>query len=86
MPDEIINNEVEKVVITYKDRLSRVDFDLISYLFKEYRTDIVVISEIGSTEQDTKGVFHDIECMLRYYSMKMYSKRRNKSIEVWYDN
>lgn len=86
MPDEIINNEVEKVVITYKDRLSRVGFDLFSYLFRKYMTDIGVISEIGSTKLDSGEVFEEIISMFHCYSMKVYSKRRNKSIEVWYDN
>ena len=34
MLDEIIDNKVERVVITYKDRLSRVGFDLFFHLFK----------------------------------------------------
>lgn len=34
MIDDIIDNRVERVVITYKDRLSRVGFDLFYYLFK----------------------------------------------------
>ena len=33
MLDEIIDNKVERVVITYKDRLSRVGFDLFFHLF-----------------------------------------------------
>lgn len=35
MLDEIIDNKVERVVITYKDRLSRVGFDLFFHLFKK---------------------------------------------------
>ncbi|OWP55856.1 MAG: resolvase, partial [Thermoplasmatales archaeon B_DKE] len=85
MLDEIINNKVEKVIVTYKDRLSRVGFELFSYLFRKYRTEIVVISEVGSTELDSGEVFEDIASMLHSYSMKMYSKRRNHSIEVGYE-
>ncbi|EQD40659.1 site-specific integrase-resolvase, partial [mine drainage metagenome] len=85
MLDEIINNKVEKVIVTYKDRLSRVGFELFSYLFRKYRTEIVVISEVGSTELDSGEVFEDIASMLHYYSIKMYSKRRNHSIEVGYE-
>ena len=48
MLDEVISNKVEKIIITYKDRLSRVGFDLFSHLFKKFGTEIVVISEIGS--------------------------------------
>jgi putative resolvase len=38
MIDEIMNHKVEKVVITHKDRLSRVGFELFRYLFAKFRT------------------------------------------------
>ena len=85
MPDEILDHRVEKVVITYKDRLSRVGFELFLYIFRKFRTEIVVISEIGSTELDSDEVFEEIVSMLHCYSMKMYSKRRNHSIKAGYE-
>ena len=80
MLDEIMNNKVEKVVITYKDRLSRVGFELFSYLFRKYRTEIVIISEIGSTKLDSEEVFEEIISMIHCYSMKMYSKYEEKPL------
>ncbi|MCL6090623.1 MAG: IS607 family transposase [Candidatus Thermoplasmatota archaeon] len=85
MLDEIMNNKVEKVVVTYKDRLSRIGFELFSYLFRKFRTEIVVISEIGDTKLDSEEVFEEIVTMMHCYSMKMYSKRGNHSIEVGYE-
>jgi predicted site-specific integrase-resolvase len=86
MLDEIMSNRVEKVVMTYKDRLSRVGFELFSYLFRKFRTEIVVISEVGSTKLDSEEVFEEIISMLHFYSMKMYSKRRNHSVEIGYED
>ncbi len=37
-----------QVIITYKDRLSRAGFELFSYLFAQYGTKIIVISEIDT--------------------------------------
>ena len=85
MLDEIMNNKVEKVVITYKDRLIRSGFELFSYLFRKYRTEIVVISEVGNEKLDSDEVFEEIVSLLHCYSMKMYSKRRNHSVEVGYE-
>ena len=85
MPDEILDHRVEKVVITYKDRLSRVGFELFLYIFRKFRTEIAVISEIGDPKLDSEEVFEEIVSMLHCYSMKMYSKRRNHSIEVGYE-
>ena len=53
-----------------------------SYLFRKFRTEIVVISEVGNTKLDSEEVFEEIVSMLHFYSMKMYSKRRKHSIEV----
>ena len=82
MPDEILDHRVEKVVITYKDRLSSVGFELFLYIFRKFRTEIVVISEIGDPKLNSEEVFEEIVSMLHCYSMKMYSKRKNSSIEV----
>jgi len=85
MLDEILNYKVEKVIIAYKDRLSRVGFELFKYLFQRFGTEIVVISEVGNPKLDSKEVFEELISMLHCYSMKMYSKRGNHSIEVGYE-
>ena len=45
--DEIIAGKISEVIVTYKDRLSRMGFDLLKYLFSKYGTEITVISEVG---------------------------------------
>ncbi len=85
MLDEILNYRVDKVVITYKDRLSRVGFDLFKHLFAKFGAEIVVMSDVGDPKLDSEEVFEDIVSLLHCYSMKMYSKRRNHSMEVGYE-
>lgn len=81
MLDNIILGKVEKVVITYKDRLSRVGFNLFLYLFKKYSCEIIVMSEVGSAKLDSQEIFEEIVGMLHCYSMKLYSKRRVAKIK-----
>ena len=81
MLDEIIDNKVERVVITYKDRLSRVGFDLFFHLFKKYNCEIVVMSEVGSEKLDSQEIFEEIVSLLHCYSMKLYSKRKFQKIK-----
>ena len=81
MLDGIINNKVERVVITYKDRLSRVGFDLFFHLFKKYNCEIVVMSEVGSEKLDSQEIFEEIVSLLHCYSMKLYSKRKVQKIK-----
>jgi predicted site-specific integrase-resolvase len=79
--DFILENKVEKLVITYKDRLSRVGFGLFKHLFLKFGCEIEVISEVGSNKLDSQEIFEEIVSLLHSYSMKLYSSRKNKAIK-----
>ncbi len=81
MLDEVLVNKIDKVVISYKDRLSRVGFELFHHLFKKFGTEIVVISEVGSAKLDSQEIFEEIVAMLNCYSMKLYTKRKKQKIQ-----
>lgn len=79
--DEVLAGKVKRVIITYKDRLSRVGFDLFSYLFAKHGCELVVMSEVGSTQLDSEEVFDDVVHLLDSYSLNLSSKRKNKLIK-----
>lgn len=79
--DDVTNGKVERVVITYKDRLSRVGFELFYHLFKKYHTEIIIMSEVGSQKLDSEEIFEEIVSLLHCYSMKLYSKRKGQKIK-----
>ena len=81
MLDDVIEGRVERIVITYKDRLSRVGFDLFKHLFEHYHCQIVVMSDVGSEKLDSQEIFEEIVSLLHCYSMKLYSKRRVQKIK-----
>ena len=81
MLDDIIDNKVERVVITYKDRLSRIGFDLFYRLFQKYNCEIVIMSEVGSEKLDRQEIFEEIVSLLHCYSMKFYSKRKIQKVK-----
>ena len=80
--DEVIAGKVERVVITYKDRLSRVGFDLFYHLFQKYHCEIIVMSETGSAKLDSEELFEEIVSLLHCYSMKLCSKRKAQKIKA----
>lgn len=80
MLDDIVSGKVERILITYKDRLSRVGFELFYHLFKKYNTEILIMSEVGSQKLDSEEIFEEIVSLLHCYSMKLYSKRKDKKI------
>lgn len=64
MLDDVLAGKVNRVIITYKDRLSRVGFELFSYLFQKYGCEIIVISEVGSEKLDSQEIFEEIISLL----------------------
>lgn len=81
MLDDIMDHKVERIVITYKDRLSRVGFDLFYHLFKKYNCEIVVMSEVGSEKLDRQEIFEEMVSLLHCYSMRLDSKRNIQKIK-----
>ena len=81
MLDDILAGKVNRVIITYKDRISRVGFELFTYLFEKYGCEIIVISEIGSEKLDSQEIVEEIVSLLHCYSMKLYSNRKAKKIK-----
>ena len=79
--DEVLSGKVKRVVITYKDRLSRVGFELFSHLFAKYGCELIVISVVGSMKLDSEEICEDIVSLLHCYSMKLDSKRKTKVLK-----
>jgi len=76
---EIINYKINLVIISHKDRLSRIGFKLFQKLFNEFGTEIIVINDLESisTEQE---ILQEIISLLHCYAMSMYSRRRKEFI------
>ena len=81
MLDEIIQKKVKKIIITYKDRLSRAGFGLFLYLFKQFGCEIIVISEVGNEKLDSHEVMEEIISLMHCFAMKLYSKRKRPIIQ-----
>lgn len=74
--DLVETHKIEKVVITHKDRLSRVGFDMFKSLFEKHGCQIIVMSEVENEKTDEQEIFEEIISLLHCFSMRMYSKRR----------
>lgn len=77
----IISGQISVVLISYKDRLSRVGFELFKYLFARFGCEIIVTSEVGSPKLDSAEIFEEIVSLLHCYSMKLYSSRKRKTLK-----
>lgn len=79
---DVVNHRVSTVYITYKDRLSRISFNLFKNLFSEFGTDIVVVNDIDDAKMVEKEIFKEIVDLIHCFSMKMYSNRRREKLNL----
>ena len=82
MLDDILEYKVDAVYITYKDRLSRISFDMFQKLFGEFGCKIVVINDTEDAKSNETEIFEEIISMLHCFAMKMYSNRRKKKLQL----
>ena len=83
MMDMVLDYKIDTIYITYKDRFSRISFDLFERLFMEYNCKIVVINANNEQgENEEKEIFEEIISMLHCFAMRMYSRRRKKKLEL----
>lgn len=74
---KIVNNEVEKIVVLYKDRLLRFGFELVEYIANLYGCEIEVIDSTEKTEQ--QELVEDLVQIITVFSCKLQGKRANKA-------
>ena len=67
MLDLIVDGKVERVVITHKDRLSRVAFDMLEHLFKRFDCEIVALTDKRDLQTDKDELFEEIVNLLHCF-------------------
>lgn len=80
--NDIVNHKISKVYITYKDRLSRISFDMFKQLFDNFNCEIVVLNDIEDTKLTEKEIFNEIISLIHCFAMKVYNSRRQKKLKL----
>ena len=70
-------NELDEVVITYKDRLCRIGYDLISFIFTKYSSANIVIENVEDKQQQQE-ITEDLMEIITVYSSRLYGARSGK--------
>ena len=82
MLDEVVDGKIQTIFITYKDRLTRLSFDVFKSLFEKYGCKIVVLNDIDNPKEIEKEIMEEIITLLHCFSMKMYSNRRKEKLNL----
>lgn len=80
--NDVVNHKISKVYITYKDRLSRISFDMFKKLFENFNCEIIVLNDTDDAKLIEKEIFNEIISLVHCFAMKVYSSRRQKKLRV----
>ena len=72
-----IENKLNEVVISYKDRLCRIGYDLVEYIIKNYSNAKIII-ENNETKLPAQEITEDLIEIITVYSSKLYGTRNYK--------
>jgi len=73
----VVNKQVDVVVITYKDRLTRFGFEYLEYFFKRYGVRIEVV--YGEEPKDAyQELVEDLLAIVTFFAGKLYGMRSHK--------
>lgn len=76
---EVFKYKINYIVITNKDRLTRLSFITLENILKQFGTTIIV-SFKSPNDNNKDELFEELISMMHYFSTKEYSNRKNKKI------
>ena len=76
---DVMKRKIKTIIVSHKDRFTRVSFDVWNEICKEFDCNIIIINQ---SENEENEIFQDIISLLHCFSMKMYSKRKRKKLEL----
>ena len=75
--NQVVNRQVDVVVVTYRDRLTRFGFEYLEYFFKQYGVSIEVV--FGEEPRDTyQELVEDLIEIVTSFAGKLYGLRSCK--------
>jgi putative resolvase len=81
--DLAINNELDELVIAYRDRLCRISYDLIKHLLEKFsKTTIIIVNDDNKSPE--KEVTDDLLEIITVFSSRLYGLRsyQNKTKNI----
>jgi predicted site-specific integrase-resolvase len=77
MLEMVLNNEIEEIIITYKDRLVRFGFELLEFLFEKYNVKLTIINLEKTSPEDE--LITDLMTIIHVFSARLYGLRNYKN-------
>ena len=73
----VLNNEVDTIYITYKDRFVRFGFDWFKNFCSKFNTKIIVLNNKNSSPEEE--LIEDLISIIHVFSCRIYGLRKYKN-------
>lgn len=80
--ETVSQGKINKIFITYKDRLTRFGYGYIENICKIFDVDIVVLNNTVNQESFEQELSNDLISIIHHFSMKLYGKRRSELSKI----
>lgn len=80
--DSVMNNEVDRIFINYKDRLTRFGFNYLMKICSKHNTEIIIVSNDMNNKTLQEELAEDIISVIQSFSGKLYGMRSKVKEEV----
>jgi len=78
----LLTDQVENLIVEYKDRLIRFNFEIFELICSYMNTNLIVINQSDEVNHQ-KEITQDMIAIIHHFSMKLYGSRRSKKkIEI----
>lgn len=77
----VLNNEVSRIFITYKDRLTRFGFEYLKTMCEMHGTEIIVVKDIDVKKSIEQELTEDIISLTVSFSGKLYENGKEKQMK-----
>ena len=78
--DKIVNQEIQRIVVLYKDRLIRFGFELIEYLCSLYDVKIEIIDNTEHSKEEE--LTEDLIQIITVFANRLYGQRSKKTKQL----
>lgn len=76
---DVVSNNIERIIIEYKDRLLRIGFDDFNELCKLFNVELIVVDNTDDKSK-SQEIVDDMIVIIHHFSSKIYSNRKRKKI------
>jgi len=77
--ESILKDEIENIIIEYKDRVLRIGFEEFKYLCDFHGVNIIIVDKSDEVDVNKhKEITDDLISIIHHFSSKIYSLRRSK--------